>query len=413
MSRKNAWFDKYEVDFDRVFLTADARTNFNSYLRKSLVEETLLFLVAVEEYRSVDCTLEKMQSIYSEFIASGSLHEINIGASYKEKIERTIVPNTLTEPQPKIYDEVYVCVRRDLKEDVFPRYIRADSFKQFATSKGEEFMKEIAVDVSQFDRDDALLRPSDFNSPYITEQDVAFVKQMLKDSNDWVTMSKAVKKGKQSDHYAYISRTSYSMNDRLRRLGMVKFTGYLPVSAKEFLPAFLDRDLAKQWDKNMDYEELLEYLPKNGNEPYSCVLASYVVKKVPLFKSRKMQCVLTLLYDQETKSYLWIGKTTSAYPYPKTKEPTKWFSGIYAYVIHEINDTSCRYSHVCYLDSGLPLLGEQLLQKANYEQRAKGIQEGLMKICRTYVGRDDRPSNDLGAYSNLHDYLVKNNIKIE
>jgi hypothetical protein len=413
----NAWFEKYEVQFQRVFKVPEVLENFAIYLKKCLVEESLLFILAVEEYRTSSPTIEKMRDIHGKFIKSSGTHEINIPGSNKEKIEQVISQydnKSAIEPDLTVFNEVYDSVLRDLRGDVFPRYIRTNNFKTFILSKGENFYKEIAIDVSTFNRCDLLIRPSDFDSKYITKQDVDFIKQMLQDSNDWITMSKAVKKGEISDHYAYISRTSYSMNDRLRKLGITKFTGVLPVSAKEFLPAFLDRDMAKIWDKNMESDVLLEHLPASNSpdQPYSCVLANYTVKKMPIIKRRRMQVVLTLLYDDSSRSYLWVGKSTTAYPFPETSEPTCWMAGIYAYVLHEVNDTSCKYTHICYLDSGLPMKLEEMFQNKSYAIRAKGIQEGLLKICKAYVGRSDKPKNDLGSFSNLNDYLTKNNITV-
>jgi hypothetical protein len=127
MNRKKQPVDltKYEVQFSRLLSVEAAREHFRQFLRKQLAEESLSFLVAVTEFKTVVAS-EKVNSllrIYDAFLKMNAEQEINIPSREREQVLKILTESNQFNKtdvllvSEKIFDTMYNTVYRELRED--------------------------------------------------------------------------------------------------------------------------------------------------------------------------------------------------------------------------------------------------------------------------------------------------------
>jgi hypothetical protein len=85
---------------------------------------------------------------------------------------------------------VHKIIYRELKEDVFARYIRSQQFQTLCNKKGKEFMHQIAIDDTI--NGSMMYQPADFRSNTIVDRDIQFILKMSEDSNDWTCIKNPI-----------------------------------------------------------------------------------------------------------------------------------------------------------------------------------------------------------------------------
>jgi hypothetical protein len=143
-----------EVQFELVLTHKELRDHFQEFLHTAFNGETLMFIMAVTEFENTIDPVEKVAKaldIVDNFVLRNSPHEINI-----DNKKRAPVVNALDETNqramrdkllipPKTFEQLYKHVAFELKEDGFPRYVRSESFYDFVTSKGTQFIYDIIM----------------------------------------------------------------------------------------------------------------------------------------------------------------------------------------------------------------------------------------------------------------------------
>lgn len=280
-------------------------------------EESLLFVEEISVFEAIDdreLLLSKAQTIVNNFIKPNSPNELNIDHFVRKavmnEIENISADGIL---RKQIFYDVVQVVYRELKEDAFPRYVRSDSFTNFATSKGEEYIRSLSIHISQLENRNLLFMPKDFVSDTITDHDICFLLHLCKDSPDWEALSVTKKNKLEKDYYPYISRADYCIGGN-ERMKLGKFTGFLPCSATHAMETLFNIvDFTRLGDPNIIGLTSLgvsEPDPANGR-PYPVhyydTLLSFLIK-------RRVTMFGTVVYDTERQCYIVVLKTTTAEP---------------------------------------------------------------------------------------------------
>lgn len=146
------FLEGFEVQFDIIFSYPQVQEHFHEYLRRTHNEEGFLFLMAVNRFKSANnaATQAKLANeIVETFLVIGSTNEVNI-----DNDSRTNVLDTFDKTGQKdnettllvslnIFDVIVNIIRKEIKEDGFPRYVRTQSFSDFAHQQGHEFVVNI------------------------------------------------------------------------------------------------------------------------------------------------------------------------------------------------------------------------------------------------------------------------------
>jgi hypothetical protein len=311
-------FSRYEVQMSRVFVVPDLREHFSKYLRRSLNEDSFLFMLAIREFKTSIVTIDKVRvalHILDEFITKESLHEVNI--DYKTKL--TVIHafeytqqrqnfDVLIVPL-NVFDAMYSIVYRELREDAFPRYIRSHDFRSFISDRGEQFLRNISVETTPT-KPTTTVRPEDFIDHTITDRDISFILRMNEDSNDWISLRATKHNELEREQYSYISRNRWACGEHLSGLHLSKFTGLLPCSAEEALYALCDWDMRSIHDKLTIGADTLDYKKIDADIPYPVAMYYIECKLLFFLRNRATVGMVTTVYDTERQCYSMVGKSS-------------------------------------------------------------------------------------------------------
>ena len=175
---------QYDIQFSQLLVHQSAVEHFMDYLKTQHSEESLLFLLAVNEFKECTDQRSKAIEIYNEFIVPSSKHTINIPNRDRDQIV-TDINDEDDSNLDSIFDSTYAMVYRQLREDCGTRYLRSKEFQKFVNKMGKDFMNEIAIDVSMKPYEDVILRKEDFSQKTVTHKDVEFLMHVLSDSTEW------------------------------------------------------------------------------------------------------------------------------------------------------------------------------------------------------------------------------------
>ncbi|XP_068215021.1 uncharacterized protein [Palaemon carinicauda] len=123
---------RWAISMEELINDALGKTEFTAYLKKEYCHENIRFWQAVNDLRwgPSSCVLEKVQSIYEEFLKPGAPCEINIDGKTMEQTQ-----NQLKNPNRYTYDlaaeHVYILL---LKKDCYPRFLRSEQYKTLAAN---------------------------------------------------------------------------------------------------------------------------------------------------------------------------------------------------------------------------------------------------------------------------------------
>jgi hypothetical protein len=181
---KNINLQQYDIQFSQLLVNSLSVAHFIEYLKSQHSEESLLFLLAVNEFKESTDKKTKVVDVYNEFIVPTSKHTINIPNRDRDQIVTAINAEDDTELD-NVFDSIYAMVYRELREDCGTRYLRSKEFQKFVNKMGKEFMNDIAIDVSMKPYEDVILRKEDFSQKSVTQKDVDFFTHVLSDSTEW------------------------------------------------------------------------------------------------------------------------------------------------------------------------------------------------------------------------------------
>ena len=196
----------YEIQFTRLLTVDVAAEHFKQYLRTQLTEESLLFLLAVTDFKQQTDAKQQAETvleIYNTYVKLNAEKELNIQNRERNDVlnalnqseqfnntEKLVVPDT-------IFDTLYKMIFRELREDSGARYIKSQGFQTFVNEQEKDFIASIAVDISMRVYADVIIRKEDFNQTAVSHKDIDFLIQILSDSTEW---------GKHNKYTTYNSR---------------------------------------------------------------------------------------------------------------------------------------------------------------------------------------------------------------
>ncbi|KAL0481656.1 hypothetical protein AKO1_012477 [Acrasis kona] len=358
-------------------------------------EEGFEFLEAVGEFvRAVDPVFQynKAKRIIETFLIKGVDKEVNVDEQARKRIkdvfDKTEAPTDSEKHSfsEHLFNPLFKLVRREIRMDTFPRYIRSDYFIDFAEKKGEEFIRKISIDLRRSEpRNAVMFQPTDFTTKQITDRDIQFILRLAEDSSDWESLIK----GSNLNHYCYTSKTDYSIGG-LKGLKLGKMTGILPYHVDDVIAAYNNKNLRHYHDRQyFSLDQLKREVAGDGNDHmYSNTASRYILKFAPLMKKRCMNQMNTMVYDCERECYVLITKTSTNYSgYKNEIGPDEdMVEGVMigGYVFFKIDGNRTRYVHMGYADFKLPELLSKTIFKKLVVKRAKLLYTGIMKACEEH-----------------------------
>jgi hypothetical protein len=412
MSKHLGFVTNYEVRFESVFTSEPIQQNFREFLERNLNAESLLFVLAVSDFKKIKVEKEKVKKalqILMTYVTEGSDQEINVSSEVRKKCVRAFSEshqleksNELVVPST-VFEEAVLVVQRELRDDAFARFVRSESFIRFCKLKGEAYLDTIADNISEIARNALSFRPTDFLSRRINDRDVTFILRLSEDSPDWTPIRRTRAGEKEKNQYAYISKTSYAIGDSMD-LKLFKITGVLPYSAEQVMHSITRQDTSTMYDANSTCWEPIEYLESTDTD-YACVHCNFEMSlRIPFMKKRHSMQVITMCYDPSRQCYIWIGKTSTQYSEKSDKVINNKRTSsmikaeyLYGYVLYKISDNKMRYVHVSYADLKMKSMSDTLFKMA-VKKRAKGIHEGFGAVCELMAKESfTRPTNDCGG----------------
>jgi hypothetical protein len=146
------FLEGFDVQFEHLFGNPQVQDHFHEYLKRSHNQDGFLFLIAVNNFKNEQDSSTKVRQamdIVENYLAVGSPFEVNI-----DNDSRTAVMDIFTKTRQlenrdnltvpvSVFDTVSGIVRKEIKEDGFPRYIRSQAFCDFAHQQGQEFVVNV------------------------------------------------------------------------------------------------------------------------------------------------------------------------------------------------------------------------------------------------------------------------------
>ncbi|XP_048870737.1 regulator of G-protein signaling 5 [Brienomyrus brachyistius] len=128
LAERHEWTHKYRAsekvlpDLEALLSNKVGLQAFQWFLRSEFSEENLEFWLACEDYRrSEESQLgTKAQCIYSRFINSEALQEVNLDSETRESLARVT-----EDPRADAFDEAQQSIYSLMAKDSFPRFLRS------------------------------------------------------------------------------------------------------------------------------------------------------------------------------------------------------------------------------------------------------------------------------------------------
>jgi hypothetical protein len=288
-----------------------------------------------------------------------------------------------------------------MKEDTFARYVRGERFIKFAIKKGENFIKDISLDLRvEGIRQSILYQPKDFNSPCITDRDIQFGFKLIDTPSDWNTIYD------HNDHQAHRSKTSFSIGG-MKGIEMSKFTGYVPCDLETAFSLELSDKVSQ--DLNIQAKETLGkhiiVAGDNNNHPYSMICFRNTLDLGPLFSRRKFDLISTAGVDTERQCYFRFSKTSSVYSStlpPSVKKSLVDADGLFMSAFYKVSENRTRYVHIVYVNISVPAVSD-FLHYIMTIGRSKQIQ----KVYLTALEKRDKLVREEMMQKVLDEFITK------
>ena len=255
----------------------------------------------------IDQFLDQTFSIIETFILPQSEMEVNIGRKEKEVVmlkykqlqsQWSESSSAILEPVKiwEIFEEARIVIMTELKQDVFPRFIRSQRFISFIQTHDKEFLDKIGLNLGRRISDtvsvssdessgnsttqrkkvtvDYSVRPEFYWKNYqadasihnITQQDVKFVNSLTLDSNIWQLFKVGDKK--KGEYFAsFVSKQKLSVfkpdsttERQVNPQKLYKFTGVINHSLEELLFTLTNPAYMMDYDNQLSVVEQLDYL---------------------------------------------------------------------------------------------------------------------------------------------------------
>jgi hypothetical protein len=396
MTSTGAW----TVQFERLFVVPQLYQDFSNYAKKARMTEMLDFL---EDYNSCEKISNEtkldatVRSIVEKYIKVNSEKELNFDAHTRDAITEVLKLGknvTLALLRP-----VYKIVYRELKEDVFARYIRSTDFQTLCDKLGESFMPEIAI--NETIAGTLMYQPSDFRSTTITDRDIQFVLKITQDSSDW----ECIKHSSSNKYRVYLSKTNYAIGGA-SKLKLFKVVMFLDCSAEEALHTTLDMELdAKRDPQTVSFKDI-DYI-KNNSDPYSVAVIRRVLKLGPVLDPRYATLLSTVVKDTEKECYILVGVSSTEFDSdidPKSKLVRSDL--IIGASFNRISEKRCRLVFANYVDFKIPFDSNTLFTKV-MEKRGKDLYKGTVAAVAMKREKDGFKLDMNGRANTLSDFKEK------
>ncbi|KAL9658754.1 hypothetical protein ABK040_005909 [Willaertia magna] len=444
----NYQLEDYQFVFEQVFDNAEARTLFKDYLSKDIHSpEGVKFYESIEQYKLLQSSqnrLREAQKIIETFINPHAELCINIGNSERngilEKWEQ--IKKNNADPPSDLFEDAFLLIFRELKEDVFPRFIRCEKFKNFMLKRSKSYWDEIgqvsAIHLSKknelLDTQNSNLHVEEYWKGYeadcsvfhITGEDVRFLNSLQTDSNQWKLLVEGNSKNK--EYFAsFVSKSKFDVikpgtteerNPNAQKL--FKSTGIVNYSVEQVLftlcnPKYmLDYDNQLSVIDQIDYIKMSDELNENDlvnleskEEKFS---STVILENYPFswpISNRDFVTCQSVIFEAKTQRYLIVKKSVS-HPNALKRRGTVRGYQIGGWVLTRVNDTQCRYSLVTYTDMDMNEKVFNQFCKKRGKQLFYGLNQTLKK---NEIDGFPKPETSCGLLETLFDFCKRYRIK--
>jgi len=293
----------FNLDFMKMIQDSHSSSFFIQFLRDTHNVENANFILDVGAFKLNPCRLNA-DVIISKYILEDSEYELNINSYIRDNVIRSYVTNDM-------FDEVLKLILIGLNEQVFPLYLKSNSFLEFLSHSTLSTLYEIGTI-----RQDCILYHLDrlYNlvDPYVTIQDISFIeKQMIECNEDqWELL------GKSKNHTCWYSKNIYDICNSTG-LNFFKYYVDLDYDIHGCLRIFKELHLRQELDKNLVSITDIDYLiPTNQEQLYTAITREEYKLVLP-FKNREFIVSTSGIYKNDM--FIIVMKTSN-YDVPTTKK---------------------------------------------------------------------------------------------
>jgi hypothetical protein len=367
----------------------------------------LLFLEAVEEFsllKSNQNRFQKALSMNQLFIKPGAKCELNISQHLRERILAEVALYSNNHCPNDVFDECLAIVTVQLKEDVFPRFIKSP--------EGKEFIDSRMFNTNQIDNSVEIMVETtgfDLSTPYMCDTEFEKMKEWayLDEVNGipWSVTAKS------TDATLYTSKKGVKLFGN-RAIRMWKLTGEIKAPIDTVLKAAFHLPYRIQNDGQLVETINIDFFDDCDISKYASTVA-YERYSIPFISDREFIFAGSIkqeLTDEALKRYVTARKTVNLTELgsPSKKKAIR-AECIGGYICESVDasNTRTRYYEIGWIDikGSVPLWMWNKIIKA----RGLGFHAGLQKSVKSYMKEKPTVINSARILETLDIYKRRQN----
>jgi hypothetical protein len=395
--------DALEFRFEGYLEDKSSRKVFTRYVSDIChCPEIFEFIDSVETLKQQEgkARKESAQKIIDQFIKEGSPKEINISNEVRSKTIRE-----------KHFDKAYDVVLSELKEDIFPRFVKSEVNKRHVSRLSKNTLSKI-VNIRPEDTVDLNLTLNIVDSEEnITKQDVKFLVDLSRNGTHWKLLNQG------PYHAAYKTREKANINlsgrtgtHNLEEQPFYRVTGILQYPVEDVLYMLADSQYKTCFDNNLYTATQLDYRPSFTLNTYS---TSITIENYPLawpVSNRDFTLSNTIFRSTEGPMTFYIVQKPVDYSRAPVRKGTVRASLFAAWIIQRATaNNSTKYTRIFYRNMLDPESNNnsKVLTFWNHinKKKANNLHNGLTEAMKQFYKQGGtRPKFSNGLLDTLEDF---------
>lgn len=317
-------FDNFVFDPSLIFTNKEFSNAFFEFLKKESNTEPMDFIKIIMEDENKtfkeEEALKKTKELVETYLKDNSVKGLNISGKNKKEImdeyHLSIEKNKwmMSEPYPIVFQKILKSLKDDLTIDTFPRFLRDDlCLKLF-----QKYWKDTKLFLPKVSYQYPI-KNDHFKTPYITEMELLYYKNLLKmDSLDFKLIESKKKHG--LVYHTYISKKNYlPFVSFANNTITYQFEAVIKFPIQHVLSSVCNYKLLNE-KKDIQNISILHHI---SNEEYNNSFREYEKKDQnrmgnilevdiieALIKKKKWIATHTFEYDKSSESYFSIMRST-------------------------------------------------------------------------------------------------------
>ncbi|EFC38494.1 predicted protein [Naegleria gruberi] len=373
-------------------------------------------------------------AIYDHFLKPNSSYQLNLGwnkakilanwESIHKQFENLIgkseevedlqaLSDLITRLHPvNLFRDVIEKVHLDLKMDQFPRFVRSNACKTFFKRKGEQFMRQMAFDISKGYKVDLRFKPQDLRKDVVTDSDIYFGFTLAEDTPDWELFFD------ENNTQCYLSKETYSFDpQKMKGMKLAKTVMLLPYALEDCWAMFWHGDFHKIYDPlSFSENTFVHYTPpspqvqEDGSNYFGKTYGRTVIDlSMPLLKKRVYDYIYCTVWDDGLDAFINVGKSvdpsiTSKYLSEEENKKTENYveaPGLFYHIFTRTHEGKTRYCQMTYFDLGLPL-NSDFIFKMIWRKRTKIYRDGFIQVLNHLTDKGKKKADHSKLVDSLY-----------